>query len=277
MNKYCSLQKIHQENPLVHVITSQVVANDMANCLLAVGASPIMAIAAEEMEDVAGIAKAIVLNLGMLTTGTFESMLLAGKFGNEKGVPVVLDPVGVGASRFRKEAVSHLLKEVKMQLIRGNAGELAHLADIKWTSKGVDAGEGEASRQEIAERVARRYQTVAAVSGKVDYVSDGWQTAEIQNGHSLLTEVTGTGCMLSGICGAYLAVEKQSPFESTVQACAGYAVAAELAAEKSVVEGPGSFRVAFMDSLSRVTDQDVRENEKVRRYTAELNEEEADE
>jgi len=174
-------------------------------------------------------------------------------------------------SRFRKEAVSRLLKEVKVQLIRGNAGDLAHLADIEWTSKGVDAGEGEASRKEIAEQVARRYQTVAAVSGKLDYVSDGRQTVEIQNGHSLLTKITGTGCMLSGICGAYLAVGKQSFFESTVQACTGYAVAAELAAEKSVVEGPGSFRVTFMDSLTHVTDQDVEDKGIIKRYTAEEN------
>lgn len=269
MKKDCLFEKVRLENPLVHVIASQVVANDVANSLLAIGASPMMAVAPEEMEEIAGFAKAVVLNIGTLTSETVEAMMLVGRAANEKGVPVVLDPVGAGATHFRKEAVSRILNKVTIQLIRGNAGELAHLADMDWTSKGVDSGEGRFSGKEIAEAVANKYQTVAAVSGKEDFISDGSQTIGIQNGNVLLTAVTGTGCMLSGICGAFLAVSEKTVLESAVQACAGYAVAAEMAAENSSVQGPGSFRTAFIDSLSQVTDQNVRNREKITRYNAE--------
>ncbi|GEK91188.1 hydroxyethylthiazole kinase [Alkalibacterium kapii] len=273
MTTHYLLNKLRQENPLVHSITNQVVSNDVANSLLAIGASPMMAMAPEEMEEVTKFAKAVVLNIGTLTTEILEAMLIVGKAANKKGVPVILDPVGVGATQFRQEAVSMLLKEVTIQLITGNAGEMAYLAGIDWSSKGVDAGEGKASGREIAERVARRYQTVAAVSGKEDFVSDGRMTIGILNGDPMLTRVTGTGCMLSGICGAYLAVGGKPVLESTVEACTAYGVAAEIAVENKEVNGPGSFRASLIDALYNLSEQTIRDKENIKRYHVNKSEE----
>lgn len=271
------LNKIRQANPLVHSITNQVVANDVANSLLAIGASPMMAIAPEEMEEVTGFAEAIVLNIGTLTTEILEAMLIVGRAANQRGIPVILDPVGVGATQYRQEAVSILLKEVTVQLITGNAGEMAYLADVDWSSKGVDAGTGMTSGKMIAERVAHRYQTVAAVSGKEDFISDGQTTVGILNGDPMLTQVTGTGCMLSGICGAFLAVDKYDTLESTVKACTAYGIAAEMARDNQDVKGPGSFRVSLMDALYNLSEKNIHDKKNVKRYNANNSKEEDNE
>jgi len=268
MKEFKLVEQIRKTNPLVHNITNQVVANDVANSQLAIGASPMMAYAPEEMKEVARIAKSIVLNIGTITTEVLESMILVGKSANQIGVPVILDPVGVGATTFRKAAVRRLLTEVKVQLIRGNAGELASLANIPWSSKGVDAGVGDTLVKDIAELVATRYQTVVAISGEEDIITDGIQTVGIFNGHSLMTKITGTGCMLSGICGAFLAARTSTMtiFESTVEACIVYAVAGELAVESLKLPSPGNFRAALMDNLYSITSDKVTVRANLKQY-----------
>ncbi|MEG0618920.1 MAG: hydroxyethylthiazole kinase [Bacilli bacterium] len=268
MEEFKLIEKIRKNNPLIHNITNEVVANDVANSLLAIGASPMMAYAPEEMEEVAGIAKSIVLNIGTLTTEMLKSMLLVGKFANKNGIPVILDPVGVGATTFRKESVEQLLSEIEVQLIRGNAGELARIANIPWTSKGVDAGEGNVLVKDIAEIVANRYQTVVAISGEEDIISDGIQTIGVLNGHPLMTKITGTGCMLSGICGAFIAVGTRTMtiFESTVEACTVYAIAGELAVESLDFSGPGKFRSAFIDNLYSINSEKIMNRLKLIHY-----------
>lgn len=263
------IEYIREINPLIHNITNQVVANDVANSLIAVGASPMMAYAPEEMADIGKMADASVLNIGTLTSETLEAMLLVGKSANERGVPVILDPVGVGSTTFRQKAIQKLLSEVKVQLIRGNAGELASLANVPWIQKGVDAGQGTTTVKELAELVAKRYQTVVAISGEEDIVSDGIRTVGIFNGHPLMTQITGTGCMLSGICGAFAATAARttnSIFDSTVEACILYAVAGELAVESLELISPGNFRAAFMDSLYNISSGKVIARAKVKQY-----------
>lgn len=253
-----SIEDIRNKQPLIHNITNQVVANDVANALLAISASPMMAYAAEEMEEVATIADAIVLNTGTLTDSVLDAMLIVGKAANRLEKPIVLDPVGVGATSYRQKSIALLLDKVDIQLIRGNAGELASLVGVEWQAKGVDAGVGSASVGEIARLAAEKYQTVVFISGEADVISDGRRTVYIRNGDPLMTQITGTGCMLSGICGAFIAVG-EDVFESAVAASATYAIAGELAVEELNPIGPGYFRPTFMNQLYHITNSTVKE------------------
>ena len=173
------LSKIREQNPLIHNITNIVAANFSANGLLALGASPLMSANIEEMIEIPKISQALVINIGTLIGKERDAMLLAGKMANSIGIPVVLDPVGVGVTRYRQETVRQLLAEVKFALIRGNAGELAAIAGADWQAKGVDAGQGKTNLQEAAQRVALCYDCTVLISGEVDIISDGQQTATV--------------------------------------------------------------------------------------------------
>lgn len=261
------IQRIRETNPLVHNITNQVVANDVANTLLAIGASPIMALAVEEVEEVVSLSDAVVLNLGTLTAQTAESMLLAGKQANQLGIPVILDPVGVGATVFRQTVAEKLFDAVDFSVIRGNAAEIAALMGEHWQSKGVDAKESGQSPVEIAEKCAIEKGCIVAVSGKEDTVTDGETTYTIKNGEGLLGRITGSGCMLSGIIGAFLAYKSPShTLDSVVGAHAAFGIAAEKAV-KSGVSGPGTFRAKLIDALADLTDKDLTENQKIERIS----------
>lgn len=243
------LTKIRHENPLIHCITNHVVANFQANGLLALGASPIMADSIEEMTEIASIASCSVFNIGTLRSSTLEVMLLAGQSANAHRRPLVLDPVGAGATFFRKSTVFQLLSSLKFDLIRGNAGELAAIAGIEWESKGVDAGEGKANVEDIAQTVASTHNCIVAITGKQDIVTDGTTTHIIEGGHPLLTQVTGTGCLLSAIAGSFLAVTpaKEQYLEATVAALTMYKRIAERAAKNA--KGPGDFAVHLLNEL----------------------------
>ncbi|MFC0322122.1 hydroxyethylthiazole kinase [Gallibacterium melopsittaci] len=253
------IEKIRQTNPLIHNITNIVVANYVANGLLALGASPIMADAVEEMEELAKLSSALVLNIGTLDSVKVASMLIAGKAANQQGIPVVLDPVGVGATTYRKQVVAELLQQVKFSAIRGNAGEMAQLAGIDWQAKGVDAGSGAEDVALIAQMVAQRYQCIAAVSGATDYISDGQQVAKITNGTAMFPKITGSGCLLGAVLGAFLAVDQQNPFQAVTQACISYAVAGEIAAKALQPNQYGHFYLGLLDSLAQLDDQKVAE------------------
>jgi hydroxyethylthiazole kinase len=222
--------------------------NETANATLALGALPVMAHARDEVEEMVVLAGALVLNIGTLSPHWVEAMLLAGKAANEHGIPVVLDPVGAGATRFRTETARRLLAEIKVAVLRGNQGEIATLVGVKAEVRGVESITALGEPAELARVAARNLGLVASVTGPVDHVSDGERVLAVANGHELLAAVTGTGCMSSAITGCFLAVERENPLEAAAGALAAIGVAGEDAAIDA--KGPGSFHVGLYDALA---------------------------
>lgn len=261
------LSKIRQQNPLVHNITNLVSAHFTANGLLAIGASPFMSSTLDEMSQVPAIADALVINMGALSITQVEAMLVAGKAMNELGKPVVLDPVGAGATAYRQQIAKKLLSEIRFSAIRGNAGEVAFLAGVDWQAKGVDAGCGHADVAMLAKDCANRYGCVVAVSGAVDYVSDGDAVFTINNGTPMFPKITASGCLLAGVCGAFLAVANPSEaLQAVVAASGSYAVAGELAAARLEQTQLGQFYVGLMDCLGEIDDDTVAKFAKIDEY-----------
>lgn len=251
------LETIREKNPLIHNITNKVVANDVANCTIAVGASPFMADAVEEMEEASSNADALVLNIGTLNKPIVESMLAAGKSANKNGVPVVLDPVGIGATSYRKSVVKQLLNEISFEVIRGNTGEIATLAEVEWKAKGVDSGSGDVSSKDIVKQVAINEKCIVAISGEEDVISDGDRVAVISNGHKYMSKITGSGCMLSGVIGGFVSVSRNNIFEAVQMAHSAFGIAGEKAANRQDVLGNGTFRSALIDELYNLTAEDI--------------------
>ena len=238
------LRVLRERKPLVHQITNYVVMNETANATLALGALPVMAHALEEVEEMAALAGALVLNIGTLSPDWIEAMLRAGRAANAAGVPIVLDPVGAGATRYRTDSARRLLGELEVAVVRGNAAELATLAGQEAEIRGVESiSKGGV---ELARAAARALGTVAAVTGPVDHVSDGETVLAVANGHELLGTVTGTGCMSTAVTGAFLAVS-QEPLLAAAEALVAFGVAGEDAAREA--KGPGSFHAALYDAL----------------------------
>jgi hydroxyethylthiazole kinase len=196
-----TLRELRERKPLVHQITNYVVMNETANATLALGALPVMAHAREEVEEMVALAGALVLNIGTLSPHWVDAMLLAGKAANEHGIPVVLDPVGAGATRYRTETARRILDEIKVAVLRGNQGEVATLVGIEAEVRGVESIGAGSEPADLARTAARNLGLVAAVTGPVDHVSDGDRVLAVANGHDLLAAVTGTGCMSSAITG----------------------------------------------------------------------------
>jgi hydroxyethylthiazole kinase len=242
-----SLRFIRERKPLVHQITNYVVMNETANATLALGALPVMAHAREEVEEMVALAGALVLNIGTLAPHWVDAMLAAGRAANERGVPVVLDPVGVGATSYRTKTARRILEEVEVAVVRGNAGEISTLAGVAAEVRGVESVGVARDPAELARAAARQLGVVASVTGAIDHVSDGDRVVAIANGHPLLASITGTGCMSSAITGCFLAVAG-SPLEAAVEALAAFGVAGEDAAREA--KGPGSFHVALYDALA---------------------------
>ncbi len=242
------LRELRERRPLVHQITNYVVMNETANATLALGALPVMAHAREEVEEMVALAGALVLNIGTLSPYWIDAMLLAGKAANEHGVPVVLDPVGAGATRFRTETARRLLDEVKVAVVRGNPGEIATLVGVRAEVRGVESIGVSRESADLARAAARNLELVASVTGPIDHVSDGDRVLAVANGHRLLAAVTGTGCMSSAITGCFLAVAQDTPLEAAAAALAAFGVAAEDAARRA--NGPGSFHSGLYDALA---------------------------
>jgi hydroxyethylthiazole kinase len=242
-----SLRSLRERKPLIHQITNYVVMNETANATLALGALPVMAHAREEVEEMVALAGALVLNIGTLSPDWVEAMLLAGRAANARGVPVVLDPVGAGATTYRTETAKKILDEVDVSVLRGNAGEVATLVGVDAEVRGVESIGSVGDPAELARTAARQLRVVASVTGPVDHVSDGEQVVAIANGHPLMAAITGTGCMSSAITGCFLAVA-DTPLAAAVEALVAFGVAGEDAAR--VAKGPGSFHVALYDALA---------------------------
>ncbi|AUZ04292.1 MULTISPECIES: hydroxyethylthiazole kinase [Vitreoscilla] len=245
------LYHIRQHAPLVHCISNIVVANFKANGLLAIGASPVMADAPEEVAQMVAIAGALSINMGTLNSESVKAMLAAGIAANNLGVPVVFDPVGAGATEFRRTTTERIMQQVKLAVLRCNIGELAAVAGVAWQQKGVDAGEGDIDTITLAKQVATQYQTVVAVTGEVDIVTDGERVLEIAGGSTLTPQVTGTGCLLSAVVAASL-VGADNALEATASVLQDYKRVAEQAAAASH-QAVGSFQVAFLNALQQIS------------------------
>jgi len=256
-NTYNLLKLIRERKPLIHHITNYVTINDCANIVLAIGASPIMADAVDEVEEIVSLAAALVINMGTLSKEHVEAMLVAGKKANELGIPVILDPVGVGASTFRKKSAENIIKEVKLSVIRGNMSEIKSICGISEKSKGVDVSEIDIAQannleygKNIAEELALKLNCVIAITGAVDIIAGEGKIVFIEQGHKMLSAVTGTGCMCTSLIGAYCAVTK-----SYFKAAAAGVLTMDLAGEKAYErlktsdEGSGSFKTKLMDSI----------------------------
>jgi hydroxyethylthiazole kinase len=243
-----TLRMLRERKPLVHQITNYVVMNETANVTLALGALPVMAHAREEVEEMVALAGALVLNIGTLSPHWVDAMLAAGKAANARGVPVVLDPVGAGATSYRTDTARRILDEVEVAVLRGNQGEVATLVGVEAEVRGVESIEAGGDPADLARAAARNLGLVASVTGRVDHASDGKSVLSIANGDAFLTTVTGTGCMSSAITGCFLAVKPEAPLEAAAEALAAFGVAAENAARDA--RGPGSFHVGLYDALA---------------------------
>jgi hydroxyethylthiazole kinase len=242
-----TLAAIRTEKPLIHQITNYVVMNETANATLALGALPVMAHAREEVEEMVALAGALVINIGTLSPHWVEAMLLAGKRANERGIPVVVDPVGAGATRYRTETARRLLDEVDVTVLRGNAGEIATLVGVEAEVRGVESMATGGDPAELAREAASALGVIASVTGPIDHVSDGSDVLRLANGHELLGTVSGTGCMSTAITGCFLAAKLDAPLEAAAEALAAFGVAGEDAAAEA--RGPGSFHASLYDAL----------------------------
>jgi len=242
-----TLRAMREQKPLVHQITNYVVMNETANATLALGALPVMAHAGEEVEEMARIASALVLNIGTLSRHWVDAMLLAGRTATERGIPIVLDPVGAGATTYRTETARRILDEVGVTVLRGNAGEVATLVGAAAEVRGVESMSTGIEPGELARAAARTLGVIASVTGPVDHVSDGERVLAVANGVPLLATVTGTGCMSSALTGCFLAAKPGDPLEAAAEALAAFGVAAEDAAVGA--EGPGTFHARLYDGL----------------------------
>jgi hydroxyethylthiazole kinase len=242
-----TLRTMRESKPLVHQITNYVVMNETANATLAIGALPVMAHARDEVEEMARIASALVLNIGTLSEHWVEAMLLAGSAANARGIPVVLDPVGAGATAYRTETARRILDVVDVTVVRGNAGEVATLVGAAAEVRGVESMGTGIAAADLAREAARRLGVVASVTGPVDHVSDGERVLSVANGDPMLAAVTGTGCMSSALTGCFLAAKPEAPLDAAAEALAAFGVAAEDAAAGAA--GPGTFHVRLYDAL----------------------------
>lgn len=256
-----NLEKVRELKPLIHNITNFVVMNYTANALLSIGASPVMAHAIDEVEEMVQIAGALVLNIGTLTNEWVDAMIKAAKKANEAGVPVILDPVGSGATKLRTDAAKKILKSASIAVVRGNASEVLSLKDEKSATRGVDSAHSVDDAEESAMELANELGTVLAVTGPVDMITDGISTVSVRNGHPLMGRVTGTGCTASAICGAFLAVDIH-PLSAAATALSVFGLCGEMAAKKA--KSPGSYSIALIDALFNITAKDCKSNCKIK-------------
>ncbi len=240
------LAEVRKHKPVVHHLTNWVTIYDCANIVKVFGASPVMAHAVEEAADMANIASALVLNIGTLTSDFVEAMKLAAKSANRKGIPVVLDVCGVGATKLRDEKSFELLDCVKIDIIKGNASEIARIAGLDVKTKGVDAGAVGDDLREVTKTLAKARNCVVVLTGKTDIVTDEKKSYQVDNGDEMMTHVVGTGCMATSVIGTFSAVSRDLA-EAAASGLCCFEIAAELAAQDS--SGPGTFKEKLFDRV----------------------------
>lgn len=259
------LKNVQQSMPLIHNITNYVTVNDCANVLLACGASPIMADDVREVEEITAICGGLNINIGTLNARTIPSMLAAGKKANELGHPVVLDPVGAGASQLRTDTALKILEEVKITVIRGNISEIKTLALGSGSTKGVDADVADSVTEDSLDRAvdfardfAGKTGAVIAITGAIDIVADDKKAYCIRNGHPAMSRVTGTGCQLSAMTAAYVTANPENPLEAAAAAVCAMGLCGEKAALRmSGPDGTASYRNYIMDAVSNLTPEEL--------------------
>ena len=259
------LENVRATRPLVHNITNYVTVNDCANILLACGGSPIMADDVNEVEEITSVCGGLNINIGTLNSRTIEAMLVAGKKANELGHPVLLDPVGAGASKLRTETALRIVKETKLAVIRGNISEIKTLAAGSGTTKGVDADTADAVTEEtldgavaFAKKTARALGTVIAITGAIDIVTDGEKAYCIRNGHPMMSSITGTGCQLSAMTAAYITANPEHPLEAAAAAVCAMGLAGEIAYRRlSAEDGNSTYRNYIIDAIFRLTPEQL--------------------
>ncbi len=252
---------VRSKHPLVHHITNYVTVNDCANICICSGGSPVMTDEMKDIIDMSSFSNAVVLNMGTLNVRTVESMMYAGKIAKDNNVPVIFDPVGAGATRYRNDVAEMIIKKVKPEVIKGNSGEISFLAGIQGGVRGVDAV-GKSDVGELISSLAEKLGCIVASTGEVDYVSDGKEVYELKNGDPMQGNVSGTGCMLSSVIGSYVGANGVKK-ESVISAITAFNVAAEHAAKDC--KGPGSFKVGLFDSLFNLRSEDLPKEAKIRR------------
>lgn len=248
------LNLIREKSPLVHNITNYVAMNNTANALLAVGASPVMAHATNEVRDMVQIASALVVNIGTLSDSWAEAMIAAGEAAKAKGIPVVLDPVGAGATPYRSAVAAKIISRCRPTIIRGNASEIMSLARENVSTKGVDSTASSESALDAAKRLAHEAGAVVVISGSTDFITDGKKVNAVSNGSPLMAKVTGMGCTASAIVGAFAAING-NPLEAATNAMALMGVVGEIAAKSA--EGPATLQIKFIDKLYTISTEEA--------------------
>ena len=255
-----NIARVREKKPLIHNITNYVVMNYTANALLAMGASPVMAHAQNEVENMVSFAGALVLNIGTLTDDWITSMIKAGKRASEQKTPIILDPVGSGATPLRTNSAKKIINEANISVIRGNASEILSLRQEDSKTKGVDSIHSVDEAAETAKILAEELQTTLAITGPVDLITDGKRVIRVSNGHSLMGYVTGTGCTATVVIGAFLAVD-EDPLSATATALAFFGLAGEVAGETA--KAPGTFMIHLLDALYTITPDQLQEGCKI--------------
>lgn len=259
------LENVRATRPLVHNITNYVTVNDCANILLACGGSPIMADDVAEVEEITAVCGGLNINIGTLNSRTIEAMLVAGKKANELGHPVLLDPVGAGASKLRTETALQIVRETNLAVIRGNISEIKTLAAGSGTTKGVDADTADAVTEEtldgavaFAKKTAKSLGTVIAITGAIDIVTDGEKAYCIRNGHPMMSTITGTGCQLSAMTTAYITANPENTLEAAAAAVCAMGLAGEIAFQRlSEQDGNSTYRNYIIDAIFRMTPEQL--------------------
>jgi len=265
------LNKLREKTPLVHQITNYVTVNDCANITLAIGASPVMADDINEASEMVSISSSLVLNIGTLNSRSVESMIKAGIRANELKIPVILDPVGAGATSYRTETCKRIISEVRLAVIRGNLSEIKTIYGIESKTKGVDSSESlsvdsdEFSKgKRMAIALANKLETIIAITGEVDLITDGKTLYTVSNGHKIMSKVTGTGCMCTAVIGSYLGAGDNNLI-ATLAGIVSMGIAGEIAHESldKNSEGPGTFRVKMLDAIYNLSETEIMERSKI--------------
>lgn len=255
------LKTIRDTKPLIHHITNWVTIYDCANMTRAFGALPVMAHAPQEAADMTGIASALVLNIGTLTTELIDSMIIAATAANRKRIPVVLDAVGVGATKFRDEMAAKILNTVRIDIIKGNYSEIARLAGENAQTRGVEATSIDADPKVLAKDLAAAKSCVVVMTGREDIISDGNRTFLVSNGHESMGLIVGTGCVAASAIGTFAAVNEDY-CDAAKDALCYFGIAGELASVNS--KGPGTFKTYFYDEVFNLTDEKAQSMIKVK-------------
>jgi hydroxyethylthiazole kinase len=248
------LKELREKAPLIHSITNYVVMNSTANALLSIGASPVMAHELREMEEMASIASALVLNIGTLSERWIEAMHIAGKTARSKNKPIVLDPVGAGATSLRTQTTKDLIESSRPQIIRGNASEILAVAKARMSTKGVDSTAKAEEAVDVAKEFAKDTNSVITISGKTDYITDGKTLHKVEKGHPLMGRITGTGCTATVLTAAFSAINNDYLTAAT-EAMTIMGIAGEMASEEA--DAPGTFQVKFLDALYKINEEEI--------------------